>query len=147
LPTLSIKKQWSDNLDILIIDMPPGTGDIHLSISQTIQVSGAIIVSTPQKVALADAKKGVKMFEKVQIPVFGLVENMAAFSCPKCNEVTHIFGQKSDLIEGIPTLGSVPLEAEIMRSSDNGAPIFITNPDSNAAKIYKNIAEQILNAM
>jgi hypothetical protein len=86
--------------------MPPGTGDIlHLSISQTIQVSGAIIVSTPQKVALADAKKGVKMFEKVQIPVIGLVENMAAFSCPKCNEVTHIFGQKSDLIEGIPTLG------------------------------------------
>ena len=136
-----------DPLDILIVDLPPGTGDIHLSIAQTINVSGAVIVSTPQKVALADAKKGAKMFQRVHIPILGLVENMSSFVCPKCQEVTHVFGTQHEILQGIETLGSVPLEVEIMKNSDRGSPIVASHPNSKAAKVYQDIGDKILSKL
>ena len=133
---------WSD-LDLLVVDLPPGTGDIHISTSQTIKVSGAVIVSTPQKVALADAQKGVKMFQRVEIPILGLIENMSSFVCPKCQEITHVFGQKNDLIPNLKTIASLPLEVEIMRNADEGTPIVISHPDSNAAQIYMKLCKTL----
>ena len=134
---------WSD-LDLLVIDMPPGTGDIHLSTAQTITVDGAVIVSTPQKVALADAQKGLKMFEKVQIPVMGLIQNMSSFVCPKCQTITHVFGSQSqDLIAGVQSLGSLPLEVEIMRNADEGTPIVISHPKSQVTQIYEKISQDL----
>ena len=133
---------WSD-LDLLVVDLPPGTGDIHISTSQTINVSGAVIVSTPQRVALADAQKGVKMFQRVEIPILGLIENMSSFVCPKCQETTHVFGQKHDLIAGLTTIASIPLEVEIMRNADEGTPIVISHPDSNAAQIYMKLGKTL----
>jgi len=134
-------------LDFLIVDLPPGTGDIHLSLVQTIEnISGAVIVSTPQKVALADTKKSVAMLEKVNIPIFGLVENMSSFVCPKCNEISHIFGKNEDLLDNVKSLGSVPLEIEIMRNADQGKPIVLTHPKSKTAEIYSNIATNVIEA-
>jgi len=134
---------WS-TLDLLVIDMPPGTGDIHLSTAQTINIDGAVIVSTPQKVALADAKKGLKMFEKVQIPVLGLIQNMSSFVCPKCQEITHVFGSQDNLIaDEVQSLGSLPLEVEIMRNADEGTPIVISHPDSQVTQIYEKISQDL----
>ena len=106
-------------------------------------ISGAVIVSTPQKVALADAKKAVKMFDRVNIPVLGLVENMSSFSCPKCQQVTHVFGEKQEILENVSTLGKIPLDVEIMKTSDQGTPVVITHPDSKAAQVYQSISDQI----
>ena len=129
--------------------MPPGTGDIHLSVAQTLAVRGAIVVSTPQKVALADAKKAVNMFKAVNIPVIGCVENMGAFSCPSCNTETRIFGAENTVQataseSNVPFLGSLPLEAEIMQSSDSGSPIVVSNPKSVSTQIYHSISVKIL---
>ena len=110
-------------------------------------VSGAVIVSTPQKVALADARKGVKMFERVNIPVFGLIENMAAFSCPNCNNVTHVFGKEHELIEGVDSLGKIPLEVEIMRMADEGTPFVISNPTSATTETFRKIATDVLSRL
>lgn len=135
---------WGD-VDVLVVDLPPGTGDIHLSIAQTVNVQGAIIVSTPQKVALADAKKATEMLKAVEIPIFGLVENMSGFTCPSCNTTTHIFkGSAAKNLLDLPILGSVPLEVEIMRNSDEGSPIMVANPGSKSASIYQEISEKIL---
>jgi len=139
---------WS-GLDVVIVDMPPGTGDIHLSVAQTLAVRGAIVVSTPQKVALADAKKAVNMFKAVNIPVIGCVENMGAFSCPNCNTETRIFGAENTVQAtaselNVPFLGSLPLEAEIMQSSDSGSPIVVSNPKSVSTQIYHSISVKIL---
>lgn len=139
---------WSKT-DVVVIDMPPGTGDIHLSVSQTISVKGAIVVTTPQKVALADAKKAVTMFKAVNIPIIGCIENMGAFSCPKCSTETRVFGDKDTVKTlaselDVPFLGSIPLEPEIMQSSDMGTPIVVSNPYSNSAKIYCEIGDQVL---
>ena len=124
--------------------MPPGTGDIHLSSAQTINIDGAVIVSTPQKVALADAKKGLKMFEKVQIPVLGLIQNMSSFVCPKCQEITHVFGSQDNLIaDEVQSLGSLPLEVEIMRNADEGTPIVISHPKSQVTQIYEKISQDL----
>jgi len=137
---------WSGT-DILIVDLPPGTGDIHLSLSQTVEVSGAVVVSTPQKVALADARKGVDMFQKVGIPVLGLLQNMSTFICGNCSEKTQIFG--SDGVKAmseelqVDLLGDVPLDPALMSSSDSGKPIVISNPDSVVTKIYSDIAKKI----
>lgn len=139
---------WSGT-DVVVIDMPPGTGDIHLSVAQTLSVKGAIVVTTPQKVALADAKKAVSMFKAVNIPVIGCIENMGAFSCPKCSTETRVFGDK-DTVKNIaseleiPFLGSVPLEPEIMQSSDMGTPIVVSNPNSISAEIYREIGDQVI---
>ena len=138
---------WN-SLDVLLVDLPPGTGDIHLSIAQNLNnITGAIIVSTPQKVALADAKKAVKMFNLVNIPILGLVENMSAFCCPKCNETTYVFGDTHELLENVPTLGKVPLEVEIMKNADEGTPIIITHPESNATMTYQSICDRIVSVL
>lgn len=141
---------WSGT-DVLVVDLPPGTGDIHLSISQTVEISGAVVVSTPQKVALADARKGVDMFSKVGIPVLGVVQNMSSFICGKCGEKTHVFGcdgaQKMAAELGVSLLGDVPLDPALMSCSDSGKPIVITNPESEISRTYKNIAQQIVDKL
>ena len=123
---------WSE-LDVLIIDMPPGTGDIQLSMAQQVPLSGAVIVCTPQDLALLDARKGLNMFRKVDVPVLGIVENMSIFICPKCGERTDIFGHGGAQREaeklGLPFLGGVPLDMEIRVRSDEGRPIVATDPD------------------
>eukprot|EP00095_Tigriopus_kingsejongensis_P001177 snap_masked-scaffold415_size178368-processed-gene-0.22 protein:Tk01177 transcript:snap_masked-scaffold415_size178368-processed-gene-0.22-mRNA-1 annotation:"iron-sulfur protein nubpl" len=138
-------------LDILVVDMPPGTGDIHLSIAQTLSVSGAVVVSTPQKVALADARKGVTMFEKVNIPLLGLVENMNAFVCGQCGHLTPIFGTRGaqDLAHAlqVPFLGSVPLDPAIMRTSDEGQPLVISQPEALATQTYLAMADLVQNQL
>ncbi|KAM6462264.1 iron-sulfur cluster transfer protein NUBPL isoform 2-T2 [Liasis olivaceus] len=135
-------------LDYLIIDMPPGTGDIQLSISQNIPVAGAIIVSTPQDLALLDAHKGAEMFRKVNVPVLGLIQNMSVFQCPKCKHETHIFGadgvKKLAKNIGIDILGDIPLHVLIRETSDVGKPIVVSQPQSNVAQAYLKIAAEIV---
>jgi ATP-binding protein involved in chromosome partitioning len=134
---------WSD-LDVLVIDMPPGTGDVQLTMAQQVPLSGAIIVSTPQDLALIDARKGLNMFRKVDVPVLGIIENMSTFICPKCGERTDIFGHGGAKLEaeklGIPFLGGVPLDMDIRAKSDEGQPIVATSPDSPHAGVYRDIA-------
>ena len=137
---------WGE-LDCLVIDLPPGTGDIHLTMAQRIPLSGAVIVSTPQDIALADARKGMNMFEKVDVPVFGLIENMSYFNCPHCGERTEIFShggarQESEKL-GITFLGEIPLDTIIRETSDNGNPIVISEPSSIHSNSYCNIGDQI----
>jgi ATP-binding protein involved in chromosome partitioning len=134
---------WGD-LDVLVIDMPPGTGDVQLTMAQQVPLSGAIIVSTPQDLALIDARKGLNMFRKVDVPVLGIVENMSTFICPRCGERSDIFGhggaeREADKL-GIPFLGGVPLHMEIREKSDAGQPIVASNPDSPHAQVYRDIA-------
>ncbi len=137
---------WGEggDLDVLVIDMPPGTGDIHLSMTQQVPLSGAIIVSTPQDLALIDARKGLNMFRQVDVPVLGIIENMSFFICTKCGERHEIFGHGGARDEaeklGIPFLGGVPLDIEIRQRSDAGQPIVATKPDSPHAQIYRDIA-------
>jgi ATP-binding protein involved in chromosome partitioning len=135
----------ADNeLDVLVIDMPPGTGDVQLSIAQQVPLSGAIIVSTPQDLALIDARKGLAMFKQVAVPILGIVENMSFFLCPKCGERSDIFGHGGARDEaaklGVPFLGGVPLHMDIRTTSDEGRPITATNPDGLHAGIYRDIA-------
>ncbi|WP_404829953.1 iron-sulfur cluster carrier protein ApbC [Shewanella glacialimarina] len=138
--------QWPD-LDYLIIDMPPGTGDIQLTLSQKFPVSGAVIVTTPQDIALADAQKGISMFNKVQIPVLGIVENMSFHLCPECGHKEHPFGTHggSKIAEryNVPLLGALPLNINIRESMDNGAPSVVTEPDSEVSGIYREIARKL----
>ena len=138
---------WRD-LDYLIIDLPPGTGDIQLSLSQKANVNGSVIVSTPQDLALIDARKGLNMFRKVDIPVLGIIENMSYFICPSCNEQTNIFGnggaQKEAERLGVDFLGAIPLDTEIRLTSDQGEPITETNSNSPQSEQYKLIAENIV---
>ncbi|XP_074886413.1 iron-sulfur cluster transfer protein NUBPL isoform X3 [Buteo buteo] len=123
-------------LDYLVIDMPPGTGDVQLSVSQNIPVAGAVIISTPQDVALLDARKGAEMFRKVHVPVLGLVQNMSVFQCPKCKHETHIFGADGvrDLAKtlGLDILGDIPLHVNIRETCDSGQPVVISQPQSDA---------------
>ena len=132
------------NLDVLVIDMPPGTGDVQLTMAQQVPLSGAIIVSTPQDLALIDARKGLNMFRKVDVPVLGIIENMSYFICPKCGERSDIFGHGGARMEaeklGIPFLGGVPLHMDIRATSDEGQPIVASSPDSVHAQIYRDIA-------
>lgn len=133
-----------DDLDVMVIDMPPGTGDVQLTMAQQVPLSGAVIVSTPQDLALIDARKGLNMFRKVDVPVLGIIENMSYFVCPKCGERSDIFGHggaehEADRL-GIPFLGAVPLHIEIRSRSDAGQPIVATNPDSPHAQVYREIA-------
>ena len=136
------------NLDYLIIDLPPGTGDIQLSLSQKANVNGSVIVSTPQDLALIDARKGLNMFRKVDIPVLGIIENMSYFICPSCNEQTNIFGNGGAKKEaeklGVDFLGAIPLDTEIRLTSDQGKPITETNSNNPQSEQYKLIAQNIV---
>jgi len=137
---------WGD-LDILVVDLPPGTGDAQLTMAQQAPLSGAVIVSTPQDIALIDARRAIAMFQKVNIPLLGLIENMSSFRCPTCNRVTPIFGHDGARLEaerrGIPFLGDIPLDIHIRETSDDGRPIVATEPDSLHAKHYISIAREI----
>lgn len=141
---------WGD-LDVLVIDMPPGTGDVHLTMAQQVPLSGAIIVSTPQDLALIDARKGLNMFRKVDVPVLGIIENMSYFVCPKCGERSEIFGHGGAKVEaeklGIPFLGGVPLDIDIRSTSDEGRPIAASRPDGPHARIYRDIASRAWEAL
>ncbi|GFR23269.1 iron-sulfur protein NUBPL [Trichonephila clavata] len=138
-------------LDYLVVDMPPGTGDTQLSIAQTVPVSGAVIVTTPQDIALLDAQKGAAMFQKVNIKVLGLVQNMNAFICPKCGEKSYIFGQEgakklaSEI--GVDVLADVPLNISIRKSSDAGQPIVALQPEGELGLIYRNLAEKVVKSL
>lgn len=134
-------------LDILLIDMPPGTGDAQLTMAQKIDLSSAIIVSTPQDIALLDVRKGIQMFETVDVPVLGIVENMSSFICPSCGHEEHIFGhggaEKEAKLRNVPFLGAVPLNLDIRLQSDAGDPVVVALPNSEGAKAFKAIAEKI----
>ncbi|WP_428678379.1 iron-sulfur cluster carrier protein ApbC [Reyranella sp.] len=138
--------QWGD-LDVLVVDMPPGTGDAQLTLAQRVALAGAVIVSTPQDIALVDARKGLNMFRKVAVPVLGIVENMSYFLCPHCGERSEIFGHGGAREEaeklGVPFLGEIPLHLDIRTTSDSGHPIVVSKPDSAHAQAYKNIAGRV----
>lgn len=133
-----------DDLDYLIIDLPPGTGDIQLTLSQRVPVSGALIVTTPQDIALLDARKALKMFEKVEVPVLGVVENMSTHVCSNCGHVEAIFGEGggSRMAQQyqVPLLGQLPLAMAIREQADGGTPTVVAEPDSAAAAAYRQIA-------
>ena len=141
-----LKETNWDDLDYLIIDLPPGTGDIQLTLAQKIPVTGAIIVTTPQDIALLDARRGLKMFEKVNIPILGIVENMSTHICSNCGHEEHIFGKdggvKMCLDYNTELLGSLPLDINIRKDLDAGKPSIISNPNSQISEIYKSIARK-----
>src|SRR6476620_11439813 len=137
---------WRD-LDYLVVDMPPGTGDIQLTLSQKVPVTGAVIVTTPQDIALIDARKGLKMFEKVGIPILGVVENMSVHVCPKCGHESHIFGEggaeRMCREYNVPFLGSLPLDIRIREQADSGRPSVVSDPDGAVSDAYKAIARKV----
>ena len=137
---------WRE-LDYLLIDMPPGTGDIALTLSQRVPLTGAIIVTTPQDIALLDAKKGLKMFEKVGVPILGIVENMAVYCCPNCGHTEHIFGadggKKMAAEYQVDYLGALPLNLSIREQADSGRPTVVSDPDGEIAATYKAVARQV----
>ncbi|WP_054657683.1 iron-sulfur cluster carrier protein ApbC [Stenotrophomonas pictorum] len=137
-----------DDLDVLLIDLPPGTGDIQLTLSQKIPVAGAVIVTTPQDIATLDARKALKMFEKVEVPVLGVVENMALHTCSNCGHVEHLFGegggQRIAEQYGVPLLGSLPLDIGIREQGDAGTPIVAAAPESAAAQAYLAAARRMV---
>ena len=137
---------WKD-LDYLIVDMPPGTGDIQLTLSQRVPVTGAVIVTTPQDIALLDARKGIKMFEKVGVPILGIVENMAVHVCTNCGHVEHIFGaeggRKMAADYGMPYLGALPLALSIREQADGGRPTVVAEPEGEIAALYREVARQV----
>lgn len=138
--------QWRD-VDYLIVDLPPGTGDTQLTLAQKVPVTGAVIVTTPQDIALLDARKGLKMFEKVEVPVLGIVENMSIHICSKCGHAEHIFGagggQRMADQYHIDLLGSLPLDMSICESTDAGKPSVVADPEGKIAQIYRDIARRI----
>ncbi len=137
---------WGE-LDVLIVDMPPGTGDAQLTMAQSTPLTGAVIVSTPQDLALIDARRGVAMFQKVEIPILGIVENMATFVCPHCGTESHIFGHGGARKEaerlGVPFLGEIPLNMEIRETSDAGRPIVVTEPGAAHARAFMDVAQKL----
>jgi len=138
--------RWRE-VDFLVVDMPPGTGDIQLTLAQKVPVTGAVIVTTPQDIALIDARKGLKMFEKVGVPIVGIVENMSIHVCSNCGHAEHIFGEGgaqrmcSDF--NVPFLGALPLDIRIREQADSGRPTVVAEPDSKAAQIYRDIARKV----
>jgi ATP-binding protein involved in chromosome partitioning len=141
---------WGD-LDVLVVDMPPGTGDTQLTMAQNVPLSGAVIVSTPQDLALIDARRGIAMFEKVQVPLLGVVENMSYFICPHCGERTDVFSHGGARKEaerlGVPFLGEIPLDIAIRANSDEGRPIVASLPESAHAGAFLDIARRVANTL
>ena len=138
--------EWGE-LDVLVLDMPPGTGDAQLTLAQQVPLAGSVIVSTPQDLALIDARKGLKMFKQVDVPILGIIENMSTFICPHCGEKSDIFGhggaQEEAAKLGVMFLGAVPLHMDIRHYSDEGTPVVIAEPDGVHAKVYKTIAMKV----
>ena len=138
--------EWGE-LDYLVVDLPPGTGDAQLTLAQKVPISGAVIVTTPQDIALIDARKGLAMFEKVNVPVIGIVENMSTFVCPHCGETTDIFkhggGERTAELLGCPFLGSVPLDAAIVQGGDSGEPIVVSQAEGPHAESFGRLAEAV----
>ena len=136
---------WQD-LDYLVIDLPPGTGDIQLTLAQRVPVSAAIVVTTPQDIALLDARRALRMFEKVDVPVLGIVENMAVHVCSNCGHAEHVFGEgggeRMAAQYGVPLLGSLPLDIRIREQADSGRPTVVAEPGSTIAAIYREIARK-----
>jgi len=137
---------WKD-LDYLLVDMPPGTGDIQLTLSQRVPLTGAVIVTTPQDIALLDARKGITMFQKVGVPILGIVENMAVYCCPQCGHTEHIFGadggKRMAQELGVAYLGALPLNRKIREQADTGRPTVVADPEGEIAKIYAAVARQV----
>jgi ATP-binding protein involved in chromosome partitioning len=138
--------EWG-KLDVMVVDMPPGTGDAQLTMAQQVPLKGAVIVSTPQDLALIDARRGIAMFKRVNVPVLGLIENMSYFLCPSCGERSDIFGHggahKEAERQGVPFLGEVPLHMTIREKSDSGLPVVATEPEGEHARIYRDIATKV----
>lgn len=137
---------WGE-LDVLVVDMPPGTGDAQLTMAQQVPLAGAVIVSTPQDIALLDARKGLNMFRKVEVPVLGIIENMSYFACPSCGHRSEIFSHGGAHKEaerlGVDFLGEIPLDIEIRETSDGGHPVVVSKPDSENAKVFRDIGERV----
>jgi ATP-binding protein involved in chromosome partitioning len=135
-------------LDVLVVDMPPGTGDAQLTMAQQVPLAGAVIVSTPQDLALIDARKGLNMFRRTEVPVLGIVENMSYFVCPHCGGQSDIFGHGGAEAEaariGVPFLGAVPLDIAVRETSDAGTPVVISAPESASAQVYRQIAARVI---
>ena len=146
LEQLLTETAW-DRLDYLVVDMPPGTGDIQLTLAQKVPVTGAVIVTTPQDIALLDAKKGLVMFEKVKVPILGVVENMAMHVCSNCGHTEHIFGEGGGLRMAdqfdVQFLGSLPLDIRIREQADSGSPTVVADPQGPIAQSYREIARTI----
>lgn len=144
---LLTEANWGE-IDIMVIDMPPGTGDIQITLSQRLDFAGAVIVSTPQDIALIDAVKGVNMFKRVDVPILGIIENMSYYICPHCGSRDNIFGhagaQETAKELGVPFLGEIPLHIDIRTHADAGKPIVITEPESPYAKAYMDVATKII---
>ena len=140
------KVAW-EGLDYLVLDLPPGTGDAQLTIVQTVPLVGAIIVTTPNDIALADARRGLAMFQKVSTPILGIVENMSFFECPHCQEKTPIFdsggGKRTAEELSVPFLGEIPINSEIRRGGDEGKPVVVANPDSAQSREFLKLAELV----
>ena len=139
--------QWGE-LDVLLVDLPPGTGDVQLTLSQKFHIAGAVVVSTPQDIALIDARRGIDMFKQMSVPLFGIVENMASFVCDGCGKEHHPFGSGGAKAEaeklGAPFLGEVPLDLDIRIGSDGGVPVIVSKPDSPQAQAFVRIADQLV---
>ena len=139
--------QWGQ-LDVLLVDLPPGTGDVQMTLSQKVSVTGAVIISTPQDIALLDAKKGIDMFRRMNVPLLGFVENMASFECDSCGKEHHPFGRGGAKAEAekqeIPFLGEIPLDLNIRVASDGGVPMVVSKPSSPQAKAFLDIADQLI---
>jgi ATP-binding protein involved in chromosome partitioning len=142
--------RWGE-LDYLIIDLPPGTGDAQLTLTQRVPLTGAVIVTTPQDVALIDARKGLAMFRKVNVPVFGIIENMSYFTCRHCGEREEIFGhgggKKTASRLGVPFLGEVPIDPKVVVGGDSGEPIVVLDPSSPAAEAFRSLASHVMRAV
>jgi len=137
---------WGE-LDYLVVDLPPGTGDVALTLCQNVPMAGVVIVTTPQDVALVDARKSLHMFRKLEVPVLGIVENMSVYECPECGHIEHIFGDGGGLRTaeelGVPLLGSIPLDAAIVAGGDSGKPVVSERPDSPAGRAFTELAEKL----
>lgn len=147
LQQMMMQVQWGA-LDVLIVDLPPGTGDVQLTLSQKFAVDGAIIVSTPQDVALLDARKGIDMFNQLKTPILGMIENMSTHICSKCGHEEHVFGHGGVVAEaeklGVPLLSEIPLHLDIRLAADGGAPIVVSKPDSPQAEAFRHVARNLI---
>ncbi|WP_075553167.1 Mrp/NBP35 family ATP-binding protein [Candidatus Paracaedibacter symbiosus] len=145
---IQLLKEADWDVDILVIDMPPGTGDAHLTLTQQVSVSGAVIVSTPQDVALIDAKRAISMFQRVAVPILGIIENMSFFECPNCHHQSHIFHHAGAKLTAealdVPFLGEIPIDIDTRIGADTGKPITVFEPDHLCSKIYRQIAVKVL---